>query len=124
MSKSFKIICPHCEKEAELIILKYLDDEYKKDYTVELKDASERLPPEMTKKAYKLVSHLIRNNVASSIIPTISRIKSHKIGLFKDRCIISERTFKILIYLFMDHEKQIAGFTFHIASEVKQGDII
>ena len=122
MSEPIQIICPVCSKVTHLFILKNLEKDVDMKDEDELKIAKNRYPPEMSKSTYDMISQKIRSNVSSGIITTISKIKSHRTGLFKEQCKLSGRIFKIFFYLFMDHEKKLGGFTFHIDREIENFD--
>ena len=117
-----KIICPVCKKSTELITLKYMETEDVPAEELEiLENSDDLIQPDMTERIYHVVCHS-RPNQTSSMSPTISRIKSHSIGLFKKRCVLSNLTARVFLYFYIDHEKQLAGYTFLIGKPLPNYD--
>lgn len=118
MSKptNIKITCPLCEKTTDLIILKKLSkDEFKEELDWFTHNRDDLISPEMTKSVYDSLKGKLKDYENTEYI--IGKIKSHKLALFKN-CVNSDKTFKVLFYYFMDHKKQLGGFTFRIGQEL------
>ena len=85
----------------------------------EARNAFGKIPPEISKGIYKALCKSIGPDIETGIIPTISRIKSHKLGLFKDRCTMSDGEFIVFLFRFVNHKTQLAGFTFRVGKQIK-----
>ncbi|MGH2612184.1 MAG: hypothetical protein ACRDFB_03935 [Rhabdochlamydiaceae bacterium] len=117
MSHSVKIECPSCKRQTTLSALKYFNDgESKEDLKKFSSNTDDMITPKFTKVLYHA---LLKDQIKdSSTTIIISKIGTHKIGLFKENCINSNKMFKVAFYTFMDHEKKVAGFTFRIGEEI------
>ncbi len=115
---SIKIECPICEKTTDLIILKQLNkDEHKDELDWMANNTQDMIKPELTKQIYNLFRNQLKDDVTTDYV--IGKIKSHKLGLFGEDCKISNKTFKVLFYYFMNHKEQLGGYTFRIGEEIK-----
>lgn len=116
MPTALKIVCTICKRKTKLTALKFLDDDESKEYLNKISsDTSDMINPEFSKADYHAFKNIIKNDHTSI---TISKIHPHKIGLFKENCIMSNKIFKVAFYYFINHEKQLAGVTFRIGEEV------
>ncbi len=117
MSTTIAIECPVCRRRTTLTGLKFLNDEESKE---DLEKFSRRTDDLITPKFDKWQYQRYLKNVSTenTISITISKIGAHRIGLFKEYCIYSNKMFKVALYTFMDHEKKTAGFTFRIGDEI------
>lgn len=121
MNYGIKIECPFCKRETEMFHLEY-PKVTEKD--IEIAKANPEtlvwteMSPKQSSAMYRLMIHYIDKNLPSTIYTTISRIKSHNIGLFKEKCITSDKVFKIYNVLIVDHEKQNVRMTFRIGDEI------
>ena len=124
MSDGLKIICPVCEKSTELITLKFLEiNDVPKEELEVLENSDDLVMPEMSKPMYDLLCATIKPDLSTTMAPTISRIKSHRTGLLKKRCSLSDLTARVFLYYFIDHKKQLAGFTYRIGKPLQYDDI-
>ena len=118
--KPLKITCPVCERKTKLFVLKFLETyDVPKEEMEMLKNAGDIVPPYMEKPLYNLLCTRVKPDLNSTMNPTISKIKSHRIGLFQKRCTLSDLVARVFLYYFIDHEKQLAGLTFRIGKEVQ-----
>ena len=118
-----KIICPVCEKSTELITLKFLEiNDVPKEELDVLENSDDLVMPEMSKPMYNLLCTTIKPDLSTTMAPTISRIKSHRIGLLNKRCSLSDLTARVFLYYFIDHKKQLAGFTYRIGKPLQYDD--
>jgi len=106
-----KIICPQCKRETKMQVG---DDFVPTDF--EEKNARAHVndaQPEMNSEFYKDIrkSH---ENLEPGFMPKKSIMHTHKPGLFKERCSLSEREFKVYWFMWVNHETQKAGMTYHI----------
>src|SRR3989304_7467079 len=109
MSDELKIICPVCEKSTELITLKFLEiNDVPKEELEVLESSDDLVMPEMSKPMYDLLCATIKPDLSTTMAPTISRIKSHRTGLLKKRCSLSDLTARVFLYYFIDHNIQFA----------------
>lgn len=116
MTTSIKIECPKCKRETKLIALKFLnDEEAKNDLKMFSSITDDMVTPEFSRGLYVLLKDKIKQD---TINITISKIASHKIGLFKEECKTSNKVFKVANYYFMNHDKQVAGYTFRLGYEI------
>lgn len=119
MSKpiSFKITCPVCEKTTDVIILKHLNKDEHKEELDNLTNNNDMGSLEMTQLFYDVFQNKFQNG--KTIDYVIGKIKSHKLGLFDKQCSISNKTFKIILYYFVNHKEKLGGFTFRMGKEIK-----
>lgn len=118
MPTSLKIECPVCKRNTELIDLEFPKATEKDNLMA--KTSLETLvwtemSPEQSRAFYNILTRTIPE---STITLSISRIKSHSTGLFKERCSISDKVFKVYHYYVIDHTKQIARSTFRLGEEI------
>ena len=111
-----------CKKNTVLVPLKFLDQTELTEEDVKILEKTGDMPtPKMTRVFYLAMKSELGNNIPSTnIMNTISRIKPHNKGLFKDQCNASNKVFLVFVYLLMNHEKQEAGSTFRISREIKE----
>jgi hypothetical protein len=121
MSQSLTISCPVCERKTDMIHLKF-PKATEKDIEIAKSNPDTlvwtELSPEQSRAFYKLLTTQIENNLPNVIFPTISRIKSHNLGLFKEKCSMSDKVFKVYHVIVLIHEKQMAQSTFRIGEEI------
>lgn len=112
------IICPICQKETEIIPQKYLDkNEYKEELKIFENNKDDMIIPQMNSENYKSFQNGgIKDEHTRLYI--IGKIKSHKLGMFDKKCIVSDRSFKILLYFFLNHNEKLGGMTFRFGEEV------
>ena len=118
MITSLKIECPDCKRNTQLIDLEFpkvteKDNEIAKANLKTLVWTEASL--EQSRAFYDILTRTIPE---STIILTISRIKSHNTGLFKERCSMSDKVFKVYHYYAIDHAKQMAKSTFRLGEEM------
>lgn len=122
----YKTICPFCKNEIKLTHLQFSDID---DNMIQKLDTQnwKQTPRYMKKDQYDMFASKLEpfyeGQRESNFIATIARIESHKIGLFKAQCKLSNRLFRVYHHVILSHKDQTAGATSSLGEEVEESTL-
>ena len=120
---SIKIQCPQCKKNTIMTHVEQIEIDTQNHFEkIALQHTEDLIRPEMTPTIYKKIMEQATDKFEKQQINSvIVKLGKHKVGgIFSDFCQTSESTLKIYSYYFVDHEKQLGGYTFRTIENMQK----
>jgi len=120
---SVKIQCPQCKKNTTMTHVEQIEiDDQNHFEKIALQNTGDLTYPEMSPIIYKKIMEQASDKFENQQVNcVIVKFGKHKVGgIFSDSCQSSESSLKIHSYYFVDHEKQLGGYTFRIIENMQE----